>query len=179
MMELLLLGQSCSLQTNPLTGKQKGLLLSLFISSDIVPRISVSCSAGGVGGGVWLGGGLLSSHLSSGCLLPTVRTESPDSPLGFHTGPDFAHHLPYLPVSPRARESSSLPQNSSSVLDSLVHVLFSQVARARDAVSPKRSNRSLREHNAESYEGLGEIPGILIYQGIGDLRARQQVLVVK
>ena len=53
------------------------------------------------------------------------------------------------------------------------------MARVRDAVSPKRSNRSLREHNAESYEGLGEIPGILIYQGIGDLRARQQVLVVK
>lgn len=112
-MELLLLGQSCSLQTNPLTGKQKGLLLSLFISSDIVPRISVSCSAGGVGGGVWLGGGLLSSHLSSGCLLPTVRTESPDSPLGFHTGPDFAHHLPYLPVSPQARESSSLPRTAA------------------------------------------------------------------
>ena len=119
-----------------------------------------------------MGGGLLSSRLSSGCLLPDVRTESPDSPLGFHTGPDFAHRLPYLPVSPRAGESSSLPQNSSSVLDSLVHVLFSQVTRARDDVSPKRSNGSLHEHNAESHEGLGEMSGILVNQGIEDLRAR-------
>lgn len=58
------------------------------------------------------------------------------------------------------------------MLDSLVHVLFSQVTRARDAVSPKRSNGSLHEHNAESYEGLGEISGILVNQGIEDLRAR-------
>ena len=100
----------------------RGLFLSLFISSDVVPRISVSWCAGGVGGGVWIGGGLLSSHPSSGCLLPNVRTESPDPPLGFHTGPDFAHRLPYLP--PQAGESSSLPQNSSSVLHSIVHVVF-------------------------------------------------------
>lgn len=115
---------------------------------------------------------LLSSHLSSGHLLPTVRTESPHSPLGLHTGPDFAHRLPHAFMSPRAGEGSSLPSNNSSVLESLVHVLFSQMTRARHAVSPKRSNRSLREHNVESSEGLGEISGILINQGIEDLRAR-------
>lgn len=51
-------------------------------------------------------------------------------------------------------------------------MLFSQVTRAQDAVSPKHSNGSLREHNAESYEGLGEISGILVSQGIEDLRVR-------
>ena len=51
-------------------------------------------------------------------------------------------------------------------------MLFSQVTRAQDAVSPKHSNGSLHEHNAESYEGLGEISGILVSQGIEDLRVR-------
>ena len=75
-------------------------------------------------------------------------------------------------MSPPAGEGSSLPPNNSLVLESLVHVLFSQMTRAQRAVSPKRSNRSLREHNVESYEGFGEISVILINQGIEDLRAR-------
>lgn len=60
-----------------------------------------------------MGGGLLSSRLSSGCLLPDVRIESPDSPLGFHTGPDFAHRLPHLPVSPRAGRAPPSPRTAA------------------------------------------------------------------
>lgn len=73
-------------------------------------------------------GALPSSHLLSGHLLPSVGAEGPHSPLGFHTGPDFAHHLPYLSVSPQAGEDT-LPQNNNSFLDSLVHVSISQVMR--------------------------------------------------